>query len=127
LQGHVDLAGVRSQAEVAKLLGAAHVAAIASWHEAQCLAVVEALACGVPIVSTPVGIVRELLSDRMVGMCVASRSPDMLADGLEKQLRSEPLQGDSFRRMRQAAVAHLALPTVAHRFVRTYERLAAGN
>ncbi len=127
LQCHVDLVGVRSQAEVAKLLGSAHVAAIASWHEAQCLAVVEALACGVPVVSTPVGIARELLSDRTVGICVTSRSPDVLADALERRLRWEPLYGDHARRRRQEVVAHLSLPVVARRFLRTYEGLAAGN
>ncbi|MGH2390695.1 MAG: glycosyltransferase family 4 protein, partial [Chloroflexota bacterium] len=55
LEDWVDLLGYQSQARVAEVLGRARVSAMASWHEAQCLAIVESLARGIPVVATPVG------------------------------------------------------------------------
>ncbi len=127
LDGRVSLVGAVPQGRVAALLATAHVAAIASWHEAECLAVVEALACGVPVVSTPVGIARELLRDPLLGSCLAERSPLALADALCAWLQSASVGDGRTQAARRQAVAHLALPHVAERFLDTYQMLANGG
>jgi glycosyltransferase involved in cell wall biosynthesis len=48
--------------------------------------VVEALACGTPVVATPVGSVPELISDGGNGFVVPMKDPDALAVALESTL-----------------------------------------
>jgi glycosyltransferase involved in cell wall biosynthesis len=127
LEARVLPQGALPQPEVAALLRTAQVAVITSWHEAQCLAVVEALACGTPVISTPVGIARELLRDPVRGTCVPTRSPTALADALETYLCRVPPGNAHARQARQQAVAHLALPRVAERFLDIYRELSACN
>jgi glycosyltransferase involved in cell wall biosynthesis len=122
LAAHVRHMGAVTQREVAALLGHAAVAVIASWHEAQCLAVVEALASGTPVVATPVGIARELLDDPVLGACIPIRTPSSLAHSLQWYLRAARRPEAEARR--RQAVAHLALPRVTECFLATYQLLA---
>jgi UDP-glucose:(heptosyl)LPS alpha-1,3-glucosyltransferase len=99
------------------------VLALASWHEAECLAVVEALACCVPVVATPVGVARELLKDPALGSCIGRRSPTLLADALHAQMERPVGDEHWARQRRHEVVAHLALPEVAERLLATYADL----
>ena len=125
LHDHVSLVGPVPQSQVAALLAMTQVAAITSWHEAQCLAVVEALACGVPVVSTPVGIARELLHDAALGTCLAERSPVALANALSAWLQQAPDTDIAAHQARRQAIAHLTLPRVAERFLTVYQDLSS--
>lgn len=125
LAAHVRHVGAVSQQEVAALLGQAAVATISSWHEAQCLAVVEALARGVPVVATPVGIARELLNDPILGTCIPARSPLLLAYALHHYLHAAP--DPAARMARRQAAAHLALPRVAERILALYRHAVEGQ
>jgi glycosyltransferase involved in cell wall biosynthesis len=71
------------------------------------VSIVEALACGVPVVSTPVTGVPEAVHDGENGLLVPERDPVALADALER-LISQP---DLLARLRAAA-----LPSVAEVF-----------
>jgi glycosyltransferase involved in cell wall biosynthesis len=122
LAAHVRHMGGMTQVDVAALLGRAAVAVSTSWHEAQCLAVVEALARGTPVVATPVGIARDLLNDPILGACIPVRTPSSLADSLQWYLRVA--HRPDAQVVRRQAVAHLALPRVAERFLATYRLLA---
>jgi glycosyltransferase involved in cell wall biosynthesis len=124
LEAHVRLLGAVPQGRVEALTRRAQVAVIASWHEAQCLAVVEALACGVPVVATPVGMARELLREPVVGTCIAARSPALLADALHQYL-NEAQHSQESRAARRQAVAHLALPETAQRFLSVYHDMSS--
>ena len=80
---------VESTAELAALYRASRLVVCASTCEGGPRFTVEAMACGTPVVSTPVGVMSELLEDgsagRLVGFDVAS-----LADGLQALLDDEP-------------------------------------
>jgi glycosyltransferase involved in cell wall biosynthesis len=123
LARRVQTLGAVTQRDVAGMLATAQAATITSWHEAQGLAIVEALACGAPVVATPVGIARELLRDPALGACVPGRSPAALADALLAQLRLGEQHDPAARARRRCAVSHLALPAVAARFLDAYQRL----
>jgi glycosyltransferase involved in cell wall biosynthesis len=123
LQARVSHLGAIPQTALATLLGSADVLALTSWHEAQCLAVVEALACGVPVVATPVGAARDLLKDTALGRCIERRSPALLADALQAQLERPRGDERQARQRRWEAAAHLALPDVADRLLAAYAGL----
>ena len=119
---HTRLVGAVPQSVVAMELHATAVAVVASWHEAQCLAMLEALACGVPVVSTPVGVARELLLDRWVGSVVANRTPICLAAAIGTYL-SQPADGPEQRAARRRVAVPFAMPAVSARFLDAYEAL----
>jgi len=127
LEGQVAGLGALPQLEVASLLRAARVSVITSWHEAQCLAIVESLACGTPVIAAKIGVASELLVNSKVGQVVAARSPAQVAAALRIQLARSAGSSSADRALRQAAVGHMALPEVVTRFLGVYERLMEGD
>jgi glycosyltransferase involved in cell wall biosynthesis len=62
------------------------VLALPSAHEGLPTAVIEALACGVPVVATPVGDVPRLVHDGKNGLILRERTPQALAQALDRVL-----------------------------------------
>lgn len=85
----IRLLGSVPHAELPRLLAAADVMALASASEGLANAWVEALACGVPIVTTDVGGAREVVTDPSAG-CIVPRDPAALADAVAALLRDAP-------------------------------------
>lgn len=88
--------------DVLRVLGATDVFVLASLHEGFPVAVMEALAAGVPIVATAVGGVPDALTDGVEGLTVPSARPDLLAERLLE------ITGDAALRSRCAAAAAVA-------------------
>jgi glycosyltransferase involved in cell wall biosynthesis len=86
--------------ELPRLFNCANVFAVASFHESQALVITEALACGVPVVSTPVGIAPKVIRDGVTGYMVKSRAPEEMARCLK-----EVLDGGTIDRNQCVAVA----------------------
>jgi teichuronic acid biosynthesis glycosyltransferase TuaC len=84
LEDRVIFAGPRRRAELAAWYSAADVFVLASGHEGCPNVVLEALACGTPVVATPVGNVAELVTEE-VGI-VAERKVPELAEAIRKAL-----------------------------------------
>lgn len=81
LADRVRLLGAVPHGEMAALLGAADVMALASENEGLANAWVEALACGVPVVIPDVGGAPEVVTDRAYGRIVG-RTPAGFASGI---------------------------------------------
>jgi teichuronic acid biosynthesis glycosyltransferase TuaC len=80
-------AGPRGRGELPLWYGAADVSVLASAHEGCPNVVIEALACGTPVVGTPVGSVPELLGDGEVGLLAERDVPSLaarIAEALER-------------------------------------------
>lgn len=75
------LPGAQGPADVARWIGAADVVTLPSWSEGHPNVLVEALACGRPVVATPVGGIPEVV-DTGSGVLVPLRDPVALAGGL---------------------------------------------
>jgi glycosyltransferase involved in cell wall biosynthesis len=67
---------------LAELMGASDAMLITSAFETGPTVGLEALACGLPVVTTAVGQVSRVVAERGAGVSVASRTPEALADGL---------------------------------------------
>ncbi len=85
IAGAVVFAGARS--DVARMLALVDVTLLSSYTECFPLAVLEAMACGVPVVATEVGGVPEMIDDGVTGQLVPARDPRATADALIKVLR----------------------------------------
>lgn len=86
LAGKVTLLSDVSQDELVEWMNAADVFCLASRREGCPNVVLEALACGVPVVSTAVGAVPDLIPSTDYGMMVPPGDPAALADALARAL-----------------------------------------
>jgi glycosyltransferase involved in cell wall biosynthesis len=84
LDHHVTLLGAVAEQVVRQELENAHVFALASRQEALGVAIMEAMAMGVPAIATQVGGVPELVSTENDGLLVEPRQPQQLADAIER-------------------------------------------
>jgi colanic acid/amylovoran biosynthesis glycosyltransferase len=89
LQNHVRVHGPLTRPEVARLLAASDAAVLASHHGAKGrregipVALMEAMACGLPVVSTAISGIPELVESGRTGYLVPPRYPVGLADSLQ--------------------------------------------
>jgi glycosyltransferase involved in cell wall biosynthesis len=89
LEGVVRYAGPVMGDAKSELLGRADVYVQPSHHEGMPIALLEALAHGLPVVATRVGSVVEVITQRETGLLVPPRQPDRLA-GAMHELASDP-------------------------------------
>jgi glycosyltransferase involved in cell wall biosynthesis len=79
LNGRVAFAGMRSPSEVAELLQLADAFLLSSAYEGMPMSLLEALGCGVPVVTTGVGEVGRVVRHGINGKIVHGRSPGAFA------------------------------------------------
>lgn len=95
LQDHVFLLGARRSGDVEKLIRAADVFVLASQPSRQGnmdgipVALMEAMACGTPVVSTAVSGIPELVENENTGLMVPPRDPVSLARAI-RRLHTDP-------------------------------------
>jgi colanic acid/amylovoran biosynthesis glycosyltransferase len=89
LEGKVFLLGSKSHAQVKEILEQADVYFHPALHEGFCVAIIEAMAVGLPVVATDVGGVREAFRSKEDGILVPSRDWIAMAAALE-MLKSHP-------------------------------------
>jgi teichuronic acid biosynthesis glycosyltransferase TuaC len=106
LGGRIRFLGWRTSLEVASWLAAANVFCLPSYAEGCPNSVIEAQACGRPVVATNVGGIPELVNSES-GILVAPRDSEALAEALNKALS---------RRWDE--------PEISHRFQRGWDQVA---
>jgi teichuronic acid biosynthesis glycosyltransferase TuaC len=86
-----------AQRDLAHLYSGVDVLLLTSVREGWPNVVLEALACGTPVVAFDVGAVREMLTEPWVGRIVARRNPEALAQGVAELLQA-PTDRERVRR-----------------------------
>ena len=81
-----------SDSELAALYRAASLFTTLSWHEGFCLPVVEAMACGTPVLASCFGAIPEVLGD--AGWLVDPRSEDQVVTGMQTLLGQPELRNE---------------------------------
>jgi len=101
---------IAQRVDVVPLLAAADVAALPSvWPEPLSRSIMEALACGVPVVATAAGGSPEILSGSLAKLLVEPGDPDALAQRLLSVLEWRADDPEEGSRCRQAAEDRLSL------------------
>jgi len=114
LGDHVRLLDTVPHAELLTLYRERRVDCVVlpSLHEGLSVALVEAMAYGVPVVATAVGGVPELLAGG-AGVLVPPRDADALADALRRVLESAPLRAELARAGRRRVEAEFDVQAIA--------------
>jgi len=92
LEGHVGLLGPRSQSEVRRLLAAAHLFVLPCVPEKEGgsdnlpTVIMEAMLAGVPVISTSIAGVPEMIENGVNGVLVAAKDPPALAQAMGQLL-----------------------------------------
>ncbi|MFO0687461.1 MAG: glycosyltransferase [Myxococcota bacterium] len=118
IESRVHLLGLRN--DVDRLLAAADVFVQPSRSEGLPLAVLEAMAAGLPVVATRVGGMGEAVVDGETGLLVEPERPDILAGALRRLLGDEALRSRLGRAGRARAEAEFSVETMARRYVALY-------
>ena len=85
LQDRVHFFGLRPPGEIAEILRAADLFALSSAYEGMPMALLEALGSGLPVVTTDVGEVRKVVSER-TGAVVQEHTPEVFSAALDQVL-----------------------------------------
>jgi glycosyltransferase involved in cell wall biosynthesis len=107
LHERVTLVGERAEADLAPFYDRADVFVLASYHEGYGMVLTEALARGLPVISTRAGAIPDTVPDD-AGVLVPSEDPQALAAAL-RQVMAEP--GRHAQLMAGARVARRHLPS----------------
>jgi glycosyltransferase involved in cell wall biosynthesis len=121
LAADVVFAGHRSDVDV--VLAAADLLVQASESETLSLTVLEAMAAGLPVVSTDCGGPREIVEDGVTGRLVPTGDPGALADAITGVLRSADRGAAMGRAGRLKAAAEFDVRTTYARTASLYEEL----
>jgi glycosyltransferase involved in cell wall biosynthesis len=117
LTSRVHFLGLRT--DIPEVLGAADIFALGSDYEGNPLSVIEAMAAGLPIVSTAAGGVPELLQNGKQGFIVQPGRGEQLSEGMMTLLKDPELR----RTMGAAAAARAKEKFDVAAMVRAYEEL----
>jgi len=107
---------------VERLLNCTDVFVCSSWFESFGLALVEAMACGIPVVSTNRGGPAEIVLDGQTGYLTPPGRDDLIADRALRLLADEQLR----RRMGEAGRSRVCQSFSLERYASDFERLVAG-
>lgn len=122
--GHrIVFAGERADPE--RILNLFDAFVSASHEEGFSNSILEAMACGRPIVATSVGGSVEQIENEVGGLLVPPRDPEALARALGRLLQDDGLRERLGRAARERAVSHFSLDRLCDRMANLYREVAA--
>jgi colanic acid/amylovoran biosynthesis glycosyltransferase len=124
LDGHVRLGGHVPPSLVSRRLRASHVLAHAAVTEGVPNAIVEAMACELPVVATRCGGVPEIVRDGVEGLLVEPRAPDEMAQALLALWRDPAARRRMGKAGRARVLSELNLDNEHRAFLAMYREAA---
>ncbi|MCC7104104.1 MAG: glycosyltransferase family 4 protein [Chloroflexi bacterium] len=123
LERQVVFAGAQALAALPSYYATSDVFALPSSFDNSPNVLLEAMACGVPVVATDVGGVHRYVSDGVNGLLVPTRDPDVLAAALERVLTDRALRDHLVEHGRARVSAGFDWTTSARKLLSLYEEL----
>lgn len=117
LRGRLDVEGVR------RVLGESHIFLHASLSEGIANVTLEAMSCGLPVVSTNCGGMREAIDDGVNGFLVPLRDTAAMAERIEALARTPELRQRMGQAARDRIVRDFDLKDQGRRFVELYREV----
>jgi glycosyltransferase involved in cell wall biosynthesis len=121
------LPGVVRGASKTQLLQGSDLFTLPSYHEGLPMAILEAMATGLPVVATHVGGIPELVQDGYNGYLIRPGDVEALAEKLNLLARDPKLREIMGQRNREIAERELDVGQYVERLVALYESLIAGQ
>jgi glycosyltransferase involved in cell wall biosynthesis len=112
-----------SRADVPNILRASDVFVLSSDYEGNPLSVLEAMAAGLPVVSTAVGGVPELVQDGATGLLVPAGDAHALAEAMTQIGRDAPLRAAIGNAARQTALQRFDVRVMSRAYAALYQQL----
>jgi colanic acid/amylovoran biosynthesis glycosyltransferase len=125
LEAEVQLLGQRPPQQVKETLQRADIFVLSSLSEGIANAVLEAMACGLPIVTTDCGGMREVIKDGLEGFIVPVRDAPAMADALEKLIVDKNLRSLMGAAARARILEGFTLEGQVEQFLTLYHNLLA--
>ncbi|MGC4813386.1 glycosyltransferase [Micromonospora sp. DT228] len=123
--GRVHLVGAVPREEMGRWYRSADLLVAAPWYEPFGLTPLEAMACGVPVVGTAVGGIRDTVVDGTTGDLVPARDPQALASAIQGLLDDRIRRFAYATAARERARARYSWAATAERLVEVYSEVAA--
>lgn len=123
LRDHVELAGRLAPVAVRDRLRESDIFVLPSLSEGFCNAAVEAMGCGLPVVMTNCGGVREGVTDGIEGFIVPLRDPGAMAAAIERLAKDPLLRERMGLAARARVLKQFALSGHVHDFVALLEEV----
>jgi len=121
--GDVEFWGYRS--EMHEILRLAHIVALPSYREGSPKVLIEAAACGRPVITTDVPGCRDVINENVTGLLVPARSAEGLSDAISLLLDNSELRENMGRSGRELAEEKFDIRQVVSRHMQIYEDLLA--
>ncbi|GAA4823518.1 glycosyltransferase family 4 protein [Sphingosinicella ginsenosidimutans] len=122
----VEFPGWLGEGDVAELLARADVFVLPSLVENQPISILEAMACGLPVVASEVGSIPSQVVDGETGFLVPPGEVEPLGAALEKLCRAPDLRRDMGARGFDRWRDHFSLETASAKIIAVYRRATAG-
>jgi len=125
LNDMVRFSGGRTHDDLPLFYSAADALVLSSHYESFGLVLLEALACGTPVVATPVGAAKDIVRNGVNGLLVSDNNPDNLAEAMGRILKASAGQVFSRESVR-ATVSFYDWHFVTAAIEQEYEELTKG-
>ena len=123
IQKNIVFTGRVEQKALPLYYSAADVLAVPSYYESFGLVALESLACGTPVVTTPVGDMPNIIKDGITGYVAVDPAPKSFAECIETVLTKQQTNGFSPARIR-ASVTGITWEATASKVLEAYRSVA---
>ncbi len=114
-------------AEKIELLRSADLFVYPSYHEGMPMAVIEAMACGLPIIATRVGGLPDLVHSGLNGLLVPAGQPNQLASAIHQLVINAPMRHAMQKGSFQLAQENFDVEKLVPRLLRIYQTLLSSH
>ena len=123
LNVNVEIIPYQRHEELPRYLNECEVFCFPSLYEGHPKALIEAMACGLPVVATPVYGVRNMISHGVNGYLCLDTSPQAIREGLQHVLADRSLRDRMAEEARRYVVEHFSLTVVLEKEIQVYREL----